>query len=78
MQRLAPAMQFYKETRSLHQGNANNMYHSLPPPSFAFLKTAGQIFIVYCGHNEKNAPQVGAEEWVEYPVLYDEKALRYM
>ena len=53
MQRSAPAIQVYKVMRSLHQGNATNMYHSSPPPSIAFLKTTGQIFIVHCGHNEK-------------------------
>ena len=53
MQRLAPAVQFYKEMRSLYQGNANNMYHSSPPPSIVFLKTTGQIFMVQCGQNEK-------------------------
>ena len=53
MQRSAPAVQFYKEMRSLHQGNANNMYHSSPSPSIVSLKTTGQIFMVQCGHNEK-------------------------
>ena len=72
MQRSAPAVQFYKEMRSLHQGNANNMYHSSPPPSIVFLKTtSGQIFMVQCGHNKKipHKFEVGAKEWVEYPIL---------